>query len=196
MKLLALFILLFVNLHANGQSVSTRNWVDSELEHKDSNGNLVKFIHSFPRGGGVAYKDGKKYSYVVFWTRVFNQSINAIEFKVKFPEVTYFKSPDSYIHIILPKATMSADKEQVFDYGLTNLQGLLNNESNQLSTLQKKINPKEDYTFYTVFFMHIEKDGWGPARAKFELKDQDLFYKISLGADTTLIPCGSLYFKK
>ncbi len=196
MKLLVPFILLFVYLNANGQSVSTRIWIDSELEHKDSKGNLAKFIHSFPRGGGVVYKNGIKYSYVVFWTRVFNQSTNAFELNVKFPEVTYFKSPDSYIHIILPKATMSPDKEQVFDYGLTNLQGLLNDQSKQSSVLQKKINPKEDYTFYTVFFMHIEKESWGPARAKFELKDQDLFYKISLGSDTTLIPCGNLYFKK
>jgi hypothetical protein len=196
MKHLASFILLFVYLNSNSQKLPERNWVDSELEYKDSNGNLAKFIHSFPRGGGEVYKDGKKYSYVVFWTRVFNQSANDIEINVKFPEVTYFKSPDSYIHIILPKATMSPDKEQVFDYGLTKLQGLFNNESNQLSILQKKINPKEDYTFYTVFFMHIEKDRWGPARAKFELKGQDLFYKISLGSDTTLIPCGNLYFKK
>lgn len=195
MKILAPFILLFVYLNAGGQSVATRNWVDSELEYKDSNGNLAKFVHSLPRGGGVVYKNGIKYSYVVFWTRVFNQSTNAVELNVKFPEVIYFKSPDSYIHVVLPKESMTMDKVQSFDYGLTNLQSLLNDESKQLSVLQKKINPKENYTFYTVFFMHIEKDGWGPARAKFELKNQDLFYKINLGADTTQIPCGNFYFK-
>lgn len=194
MKIFVPFFALFLYVNSYGQSESKRNWVDSELKHTDANGNSVKFINSFPRGGGVVYKNGEKYSYVVFWTRVNNQSAFPLEFKVKFPEVTYFKSPDSYIHIILPKATMNPDKEQVFDYGLTNLQSLLNHESNQLSVLQKMINPKEDYTFYTVFFMHIE--GWGPARAKFELKDQDLFYKISMGSDTTIIPCGSLDFKK
>lgn len=193
MKLLVSFILLVIYLNSSAQSESTRDWVDSELKYTDSKGNLVKFINSFPRGGGVVYKDGKKYTYVVFWTRVFNQSTTPVEFKVKFPEVTYFKSPDSYIQIVLPKETMSIDKVQSFDYGLTNLQSLLNDEFNQLSNLQKNINPNEDYIFYTAVFMHIE--GWGPARAKFELQDTGLFYKISMGSDTKLIPCGSLYFK-
>ena len=85
------------------------------------------------------------------------------------------------------------DKVRSFDYGLINLQSLLNDESNQLSILQKNINPNEDCIFYTAVFMHIE--GWGPARAKFELQDKGLFYIISMGSDTKLIPCGSLNFK-
>lgn len=194
MKLLVLVFLLFAYLNSNGQVGSTRNWVDSELKYIDSNGNLVKFINSYPRGGGIVYKNGKKYSYVVFWTRVFNQSATRIELKIKFPEVIFFKSPESYIQIVLPKETMSIDKVQSFDYGLTNLQSLLNDEFNQLSYIQININPNEDYIFYTAVFMHIE--GWGPARAKFELKDKGLFYNISMGSDTTMIPCGSLYFKK
>jgi hypothetical protein len=153
----------------------------------------MKFIHSFPRGGGVVHKNGNEYSYVVFWTRLLNQSATPIELKVKFPAVTYFKSPESYIHVVLPKEKMSLDKVQVFDYGLTNLQAFFNDESNQLSVLQKKIQPNEEYIFYTAVFIHIE--GWGPSRAKFELKDQDLFYKISMASDTAMIPCGSLYFK-
>ncbi|MBI1692531.1 MAG: hypothetical protein FYV88_2540, partial [Bacteroidetes bacterium] len=92
----------------------------------------------------------KKYGYVVFWTRVFNQSATPIELQVKFPEVTYFKSPESYIKIVLPKETMNIEKVQLFDYGLTNLQSLINDESNQLSILQKKISPKEDYFFYVA----------------------------------------------
>lgn len=194
MKYLVSFILLFVHPNSYGQNKSTRNWVDSELKHTDSKGNLVTLIHSLPRGGGVVYKNGKKYSFVVFWTHVNNQSATPLELNVQFPEVTFFKSPDSYIHIVLPKETMSMDKVQSFDYGLTNLQSLLNDVSNQLCVLPKKIKPNEDYIFYTVVFIHMEN--WGPARAKFELKDQDLFYKISMGSDTTIIPCGSLYFKK
>ena len=194
MKLLVLVFLLFAYLNSNGQVGPTRNWVDSELKYIDSKGNLAKFINSYPRGGGVVYKNGKKYSYVVFWTRVFNQSATHIELKIKFPEVIFFKSPDSFIQIVLPKATMSMDKVQLFDYGLTNLQSLLNDESIQSNVLEQKIKPNEYYIFYTAVFIHIE--GWGPSRAKFELKDQDLFYKISMGSDTTMIPCGSLYFKK
>jgi hypothetical protein len=149
--------------------------------------------NSLPKGGGVVYQNGKKYGYVVFWTRMSNQSATPIELKVKFPEVTFFKSPDSYIKIVLPKESMNIEKEQLFDYGLTNLQSILNDESNQLVILQKKIGPKEDYLFYVTVFIHIE--GSGSARAKFELNDKELFYKISMGSDTTLIPSGSLDFK-
>ena len=194
MKLLVLVVLLLPYLNSYGQVGTGRNWVDSEVKHTDSKGNTVMMTNSLPKGGGVVYKNGIKYSYVVFWTRVFNQSATSIELKIKFPDVTFFKSPDSFIQIVLPKATMNMDNVQLFDYGLKNLQSLINDESNQLSVLQKKIKPNEDYIFYTAVFIHIEDRG--PSRAKFELKDQDLFYKISMGSDTTIIPCGSLYFKK
>ena len=193
MKLFIPVFLLFVYLNANGQVGPLRNWVDSEVKHKDSKGNSVMMTNSLPKGGGVVYQNGKKYGYVVFWTRMSNQSATPIELKVKFPEVTFFKSPDSYIKIVLPKETMKIEKEQLFDYGLTNFQSLLNDESNQLGILQKKIGPKEDYLFYVTVFIHIE--GGGSARAKFELNDKELLYKISIGSDTTLIPCGSLDFK-
>jgi hypothetical protein len=193
MKLFISVFLLFVYLNAIGQVGPIRNWVDSEVKHTDSKGNSVMMTNSLPKGGGVVYQNGKKYGYVVFWTRMSNQSATPIELKIKFPEVTFFKSPDSYIKIVLPKESMNIEKEQLFDYGLTNFQSLLNDESNQLGILQKKIGPKEDYLFYVTVFIHIK--GGGSARAKFELNDKELLYKISMGSDTTLIPCGSLEFK-
>ena len=193
MKLVSYVFLLFIYLNANGQVGPPRNWVDSKIKYTDSKGNSVMMTNSLPKGGGVVYQNEKKYGYVVFWTRMSNQSATPIELKVKFPEVTFFKSPDSYIKIVLPKESMNIEKEQLFDYGLTNLQSILNDESNQLGILQKKIGPKEDYLFYVTVFIHIE--GSGSARAKFELNDKELFYKISMGSDTTLIPCGSLDFK-
>jgi len=194
MKPLVSVFFLFVYLNVNGQVVPTRNWVDSKVKLTDSKGNTVMVTHSLPKGGGVVYQNGIKYGYVVFWTRMSNQSATPIELKLKFPDVTFFKPPASYVKIVLPKESMNIEKEQLFDYGLTNLQSLLNDESNQLSILKKKIGPKEDYFFYVTVFIHI--DGSGSARAKFELKDKELFYKISMGSDTTLIPCGSLDFKK
>ena len=193
MKLLVSTFFLLVYLNASGQVGPIRNWIDSEVKFTDSKGNTVMVTNSLPKGGGEVYQNGKKYSYVIFWTRMSNQSATPIELKVKFPDVTFFKSPDSYIKIVLPRESMNIKKEQFFDYGLTNLQSLLNDESRQLSVLQKKIKPKEDYIFYTAVFIHIS--GWGPSRAKFELKEQNLFYKISMGPETNLIPCGSLDFK-
>jgi hypothetical protein len=193
MKLFITVFLLFIYLNANGQVGPIRNWVDSEVKLTDSKGNSVMVTSSLPKGGGIVYQNGKKYGYVNFWARMSNQSATPIELKVKFPEVTFFKSPDSYIKIVLPKEIMKIEKEQLFDYGLTNFQSLLNDETNQLGILQKKIGPKEDYLFYVTVFIHIE--GGGAARSKFELNDKELLYKISIGSDTTLIPCGSLEFK-
>jgi hypothetical protein len=193
MKLIVSVFFLFVYLYTNGQVGPTRNWVDSEVKLMDSKGNTAMVTNSLPKGGGVVYQNGKKYGYVVFWTRMSNQSATPIELKLKFPDITFFKPPESYVKIVLPKESMNIEKEQLFDYGLTNLQSLLNDESNQLNILKKKIGPKEDYFFYVTVFIHI--DGSGSARAKFELNDKELFYKISMGSDTTLIPCGSLEFK-
>jgi hypothetical protein len=193
MKLIVSVFFLFVYLYTNGQVGPTRNWVDSEVKLMDSKGNTAMVTNSLPKGGGVVYQNGKKYGYVVFWTRMSNQSATPIELKLKFPDITFFKPPESYVKIVLPKESMNIEKEQLFDYGLTNLQSLINDESNQLSILKKKIGPKEDYFFYVTVFIHI--DGNGSARAQFELNDKELFYKISMGSDTTLIPCGSLEFK-
>ena len=186
----AFFWLLYLN--ATSQVGTIRNWVDSEIRQTDSKGNAVMITQSLPKGGGVVYQNGKKYSYVVFWTRLTNLSSKPVDLKIKFPEVTYFKSPSSFIKIVLPKATMNMENEQLYDYGLTHIQSLLTDESNQFSILQNKIKPQEDYIFYTAVFIHI--DGWGPSRAKFELKEQGLFFNISMGSDRARIPCGRLYF--
>ena len=137
MKLFISVFFLFVYLNSNGQVGPIRNWVDSEVKLTDSKGNSAMVTSSLPKGGGVVYQNGKKYGYVIFWTRMSNQSSTPIELKVKFPEVTFFKSADSYINIVLPKESMNIEKEHLFDYGLTNLQSLLNDESNQLGILQK-----------------------------------------------------------
>jgi hypothetical protein len=193
MKLLVSSFFLLVYLNANGQVGPIRNWVDSEVKLTDSKGNSAKVTNSLPKGGGVVFQNGKKFGYVVFWTRMSNQSTTSIELKLKFPDVTFFKPPESYVKIVLPKESMNVEKEQLLDYGLTNLQSLLNDESNRLIILKKKIGPKEDYYFYITVFIHI--DGRGSARAKFELKEKELFYKISIGSDTIIFPCGNLDFK-
>ena len=60
MKLFIPVFLLFVYLNANGQVGPLRNWVDSEVKHKDSKGNSVMMTNSLPKGGGVVYQNGKK----------------------------------------------------------------------------------------------------------------------------------------
>jgi len=193
MRILFALILFLVDVKTYGQAGPTRNWVDSEVKFTDPKGNIVRFTNSLPRGGGVVFHNGEKYGYVVFWNRVINQSGSPMDLQVEFPEVAYFKYPDSHIKIVLPKETMNDGKVQLFDYGLTNLQSLVNDRSNQVSVLKRELHPKEEHIFYVAVFIHIERSG--SARAAFVLKDQDVFYKISMGADTVLIPCGSIRFQ-
>ena len=132
---------------------------------------------------------GIKYSHVIFWTRIHNQTATPIKLQLTFPDITYLQSPNAHIKILLPKDTMSYEKEQLFNYGLTNLESLLNDNSKQVKTLKKTIDPKKDYYFYIPVFMHEIN---GIARASIVLKGEKLFYKISIGNDTAFILCGSL----
>ena len=61
--------------------------------------------------------------------------------------------------------------------------------------LQRTINPKEACLFYIAVLMHVPDNG--PVRAGLVLKEQDLFYRISIipHFDSALIPCGHIVFK-
>lgn len=190
MRLLVFFFLLFLHIISNGQVSPTRNWVYSEDKYKDFKGNSVMISNSFPKGGGVVDNNGKNLGYRVFWNRIRNESISPIDFHVKFPEATFVKPKGYPVKIVLPKENMKYEKIQLFDFGLTNLQSLFNDESNQLSFLDKKISPKEDYFFYVIMFIQET----GTARAELILKGINMYYKIKVGSDSTLIPCGNLTY--
>jgi len=197
MRLLTTFILLTICLTATGQTSPTRKWVDNEVKYTDSLGKVVIVHNSFPKGGG-GYTDsaGKNYSYVVFWTRVINESASPVELAIKFPAdpFTIFPSPDSHIKIFIPPDTMTLDKVPLYDYGLTNLQSFLDAGFNKPSMLQRTINPKEECLFYIPVLFYQAR---GTARAALVLKGEDVFFRISIApdVDSALIPCGQLVFK-
>jgi hypothetical protein len=189
MRISVLFILSLFFISTYGQVGPIRNWIDTEVNYSFAKKNDVVFTHSLPKGGGPYYLKGIKYSHVIFWTRIHNQTSTPIKLQLTFPNITYLQSPNAHIKILLPKDTMSYEKEQLFNYGLTNLESLLNDNSKQVKTLKKTIDPKKDYYFYIPVFMHEIN---GIARASIVLKGEKLFYKISIGNDTAFIPCGSL----
>ena len=189
MRISVLFILSLFYISTYGQVGPIRNWIDTEVNYSLANQKDLIFTHSLPKGGGLYYLKGIKYSHVIFWTRIHNQTATPIKLQLTFPDITYLQSPNAHVKILLPKDTMSYEKEQLFNYGLTNLESLLNDNSKQVKTLKKTIDPKKDYYFYIPVFMHEIN---GIARASIVLKGEKLFYKISIGKDTAFIPCGSL----
>lgn len=172
--------------------------MDTEATYSDAAENTLHVTNSLPKGGGT-YTDasGKTYSYVVFWYRLVNESDLPMEFTINIPAepLGIFPNPEAYARIVLPPETMTAEKIDAFDYGLTDLKGFLDADFDQASRLQKTLQPKETYYFYVslLFFQ-----AWGTTRASLILEDQDLFFSLRMlpKEDTVRIPFGKLVFKK
>ncbi len=185
-------LLIFLSLNLPGQSVQNKNWEYSKDFYTSSNKKNTIITNSLPKGGGIVSYKGKEYNYFIFWTNVHNEAPTPLDLKIKFPAIIPFESKESYAKVAFTKSNMTIDKVQEFDYGLTNIPSLLNNESDQLKDLNNRISPFKNYLFYSAIFIHKTK--W-PVRAEYILKDKKLFYKITAGTDVVMVPCGSLDFK-
>lgn len=158
--------------------------------------------NSGPKGNGsldatgrYGYIDpaGKTFGYIIFWTRLINETVTPLELTINFPADSFaiFGQPRAYVKLFLPPDTMTLEKESLIDYGLTGLKSFLDTSFHKPTKLQRTINPKEEFLFYTVEIA----DGYnGVARAGLVLKDQNLFYKTNML--DSLIPCGHIVFKK
>lgn len=191
LNLFTTFLLLLLSLNLKGQSVNNQKWEYSKVVYTSSTKNSTIITNSLPKGGGLVYHKGKEYNYFIFWTNIRNESNSPIELQIKFPTLNLFNSDKSHFIVALTKAKMTFDKVQDFDYGLTDLPFLLNNKSNQLKSVKNSILSKKEYLFYIPIFIHKTK--W-PVRAEFILKDKKLFYKITAGTDTVIVPCGEINF--
>ncbi len=206
LRVLISFALLISSIGAVGQTNPTEKpftnysgrWLHTESTIPDSSGGEVIIQNSFPKGGSQ-YKDatGRTFSYVIFWTRVMNETAFPIELTIQFPadSFPFSSSKDSYLKVFIPPATMTLEKESMLDYGITDFKPFLDKRFNKSTVRQITIAPKKESLFYTaILFHHID----GPTRTAFIVKGEDLFYKIINGAglDTRLIPCGKLVVKK
>lgn len=189
MRLLTTLTLLTICLTALGQTF------DTESKYTDATGKSVIIQNSLPKGGayldsaGNIIRNTKNFAYVIFWTRVINETATPLELTINFP--ADFPSPYSYLKLFLPPDTMTIDKESLYNYGVTGLTGF-----NKPTKLQRTINPKEECSFYIAA---VSFRAGGTVRAGLILKEHDLFYSIRGIApelDSVLIPCGQIVFKK
>jgi hypothetical protein len=191
MNIFSTCLLILLSLNLNGQSVQNRNWEYSKVVYNSSVKNKIIITNSLPKGGGIVSHKGKEYNYFIFWTNVRNESPSTLNLKIKFPTIISFEFNESQAKVVFTNSNMTNDKEQEFDYGLTDIASLLNNESNQLKDLNNRISPFKNYLFYSAIFIHKTK--W-PVRAEYIIKDKKLFYKITAGTDTLMVPCGVINF--
>ncbi|HEY9487692.1 MAG TPA: hypothetical protein VIQ51_05140 [Chryseosolibacter sp.] len=220
MRLLTTFTLLTICLTAIGQTFPTKRdswyrvdtsftkndkrqkpltyypgtYVDTESKYTDSTGKSVIIQNSLPKGG-VRYTDptGKTFAYLIFWTRVINETDTPLELTINFPADSFptFPSLESYLKLFLPPDTMTLNKESLYNYGVTDLEFFLDTGFNKPTLMQRTINAKEEGLFYVVALLYQVQ---GTARAGLVLKGQDLFYRINL-LDSAFIPCGQIVFK-
>lgn len=174
-----------------------------KYEYADANGKLLIIQNSLPRGGPYIDPNGKKYFRVMYWTQLTNETDNPLELKIDFPEDAYEVpgSPGDHYKILVPPDTVTTDKAQLYDYGMTGLKSFLDNNIHKPPPLQRTIHPKESSGFYVIFLSLTTHITPGTTmRTGLNLKGQNLFYKISRYASKpglpliseTEVPCGSI----
>lgn len=186
------------NLVKNVQINSTSNadkGIYNRYTYKDSKGENLIIENSYPKGG-MKYADSNsdKFVYAVFWTRIINETDNAIELKINFPVDSYEipSLPGKYYKVLIPSDTMTIEKVPLFNYGLKDLNSFFDKNSHKSSSLKRTVNPKESSTFYVVTLRSVGGTQYGVLRTGLRLKGKKLFYKIR----DKEIYCGSLDIKK
>jgi hypothetical protein len=160
--------------------MSYDKFIDTRYEYADPNGKQLVIENSLPKGG-LKYTDpnGQEYVYAVFWTRIANETANPFEWSIDFSEDTYKlpSSPNNYFKIVLPFEQMTIDKTPLFNYGLTDLDAILDEKLRNSASLQKTINSKATSSIYVVILTEQGIDG--TIRAGFSLKDDKLYYRVN-----------------
>ncbi len=146
--------------------------------------------NSYPKGG-LKYiaPNGNTYTYVIFWTRITNETARKLEVAVNLPNDSFTipSSPRLNFYFYFPNRKMTLEKEPLPDYGL-DLKSYLDENWNVPSDETKTILPNTSYLLYHVVLS--DKGLNGVVRAGFELQDKKLFYKIN----DLEINCGSIKF--
>jgi hypothetical protein len=188
-------------IKAETRDLSASRGIDTKYEYTDSDGKSLIIQNSFPKGILYTDSNGKEYVKVTFWNRIINETDNPLELTIDFSGESYEfpgsvgSSVNSHFKIILPSDTMTRDKEDLFNYGLT----FLDNSIDKPSSLKRTINPNKSSSFYVLRLFIKPKSGWlkvkadgnGTTRAGFSLKGQNLFYTLN-GKE---IHCGKVNLK-
>jgi hypothetical protein len=171
----------------------------------------ITIQNSFPKGDRHTDSSGKSFGIAIFWTRVINETADPLELTINFPadSLSILSSPGSYLKLFLPPDTMTLDKVPLYNYGVTGLRSFLDTGLNKPTRLRRTINPKEEFLFYTGVVRYrvsdhvpgtrergLHQEGGGVTRTGLLLKEQNLFYRISIDDESSLIPCGQIVFKK
>lgn len=171
-------------------------FIDSQYEY--TNAHSEKFIiqNSLPKGG-LTYTDtqGNDFVYFVFWSRIVNNTGQSIKLAINFPADSFELSSNLNFTIMLPSEEMTPGKEHLFNYGLNDIDALLDTCIYKATSLQKEIMPNDMHAFYVVVLYNLRVEG--VVRTALTFKNQKLFYRVNeYGVKEKELPCGQLLFYK
>ena len=186
---LSLIFFFLINTHAKAQNTEP-NW------YSESNNNGIILQNSFPKGG--LYEGFKKrcfnYSCLVFFNRVVNQTEKPFELTVDFPadEIGIPDSPNTFVKLFLSSDKMTLEKQNLFNYGLTDFDSL-----NDSTIIQKTLEPNEEHLFYVVAVFYqtrndVQNENRGGNRTELVLEGENLFYKMLPQIES--MHCGKIIF--
>ena len=147
--------------------------------------------------GGLYTGPVKKYfnvSKLIYFTRIINKNKNPLELTVNFTadSIAIPNSPDTFVKLFLPSDTMTYEKRNLSNYGVSELKSF-----DQSSRFQTKINPNEDCLFNVVAIFYQTKadvlnQERGGNRAELVLKGQDLYFRMLPQIES--LHCGNITF--
>lgn len=184
------FFVLFYSTLLQGQA--DKGWYNQS----ENDGVIIQ--NSYPKGGpytGIITKNFN-HSYLVFFSRVVNNTDSSIELKIDFSaeSIQIPNSPNTFMQLFLPPDTMTIDKQRLFSYGVTELESF-----EKPTNFSRIIKPSEDCLFYVVAIFHQTQaeainQPRGGNRAELILKGRDLFYRIPPQIES--MQCGKIILRK
>lgn len=125
----------------------------TQYGYTDPMGAGLTIQNSFPKGvTKYTDPDGEVYNYAVFWTWIINETVDPFELTIDFP-VDFYELPSlpgKYFKILIPSDTLTTEKVNLFNYGLTDLEPFLDSNIHKPASLKKTIDPKRSGGFYIV----------------------------------------------
>lgn len=162
------------------QADSRKRFIDTEYRYNDTIGRSLIIQNSLPKGG-LEYTDfdGKRYVYAIFWTRIINETVNSIELTIEVPVTSFMRldSPNNYFKIVIPENKINIDNLLSLNFGIGDLDTILDDKLQKASSLQRTIDPNNTSSFYVIVL--FSRGLQGPVRAGLSVKEDDLFYRLN-----------------
>lgn len=162
----------------------------TQYAYTDSDGRRVIIQNSYPRGELYIDPEGQQYTKVIFWTRIINETNNALKLTIDFSGDAY-EIPASvessvvrYFRLIVLPDTLTPDKEGLYNYGLTHFDLT---DFGKPSSLNRTVDPNDSSGFFVMKLYKITEEdrasvkrgGSGVSRAGFSVKGQDVFWALN-----------------